>query len=44
MQFLDPEQDEPTPSPSCDLDPDEIYDDGYYVAVINMANEAERWG
>ena len=30
--------------PSCNIDLDEIYDDGYYVAVINMAKEAEKWG
>ena len=44
VQFPEAEQDKPTPPPSCDLDPGEIYDDGYYVAVINMAKEAEKWG
>ena len=44
VQLLDPKQDEPSPSPSCDIDPDEVYDEGYYVAVINMASEAQRWG
>ena len=44
VQLPDPEQDEPTPPPSCDIDPDEIYDDGYYVAIINMAKEAKKWG
>ena len=44
VQLPDPVQDEPTPPPSCDIDPDEVYDEGYYVAIINMANEAERWG
>ena len=44
VQLLDPKWDEPTPPPSCDINPDEIYDDGYYVAVINMAKEAEKWG
>ena len=44
VQLPDPEQDEPTLPPSCDIDLDEIYDDGYYVAVINMAKEAEKWG
>ena len=43
VQFPDAKQDE-TPSPSCDVDPDVIYDEGYYVALIDMANEAERWG
>ena len=44
VQLPDPEQDEPTPSPSCDIDPDEVYNDGYYVAIINMAKEVEKWG
>ena len=44
VQLLEDEPDKPTPSPSCDIDPGEIYDDGYYVAVINMAKEAEKWG
>ena len=44
VQLPDPERDEPIPPPSCDIDPDEIYDDGYYVAVINMAKEAKKWG
>ena len=35
---------EPSPPPSCDINPNDIYDEGYYVAVINMANEAELWG
>ena len=44
VQLPDPKQDEPTLPPSCDIDADEIYDDGYYVAVINMAKEAKKWG
>ena len=44
VQILDPEQDEPNPSPSCEVDPNKIYDEGYYVAVINMANEVDKWG
>ena len=35
---------EPSPPPSCDINPNDIYDEGYYVAIINMANEAELWG
>ena len=31
--------DEPDLSPT-----NEIYDEGYYVAVINTANEADKWG
>ena len=44
VQLPDPEQDEPTPPPSCDIEPGEIYDDGYYVAIISMAKEAKKWG
>ena len=44
VQLPDPEQDEPTLPPSCDIDPGEIYDDSYYVAVISMAKETEKWG
>ena len=44
VQLRDPEQDEPILPPSYDIDPDEIYDDSYYVVVINMAKEAEKWG
>ena len=44
VQLPDPKQDEPSPPPSCEIDPAKIYNDGYYVAVINMANEADKWG
>ena len=44
VQLPEDEPDEPTPSPSCNIDLGEIYDDGYYVAIINMAKEAEKWG
>ena len=44
VQLPEAEQDEPTPPPSCDIDPGEIYNDGYYVAVINMTKEAKKWG
>ena len=44
VQLPEAKQDEPTPPPSCGIDLDEIYDDGYYVAIINMAKEAEKWG
>ena len=44
VQLPDPEQDEPNPPPNCEIDPAKIYDEGYYVAVINMANEANKWG
>ena len=38
------EGDEPDPSLTNEIDPDEIYDEGYYIAVINTANEADKWG
>ena len=44
VQLLDPKQEEPNPPPNCEIDPAEIYDEGYYVAIINMANEADKWG
>ena len=44
VQILDREGDEPDPSLTNEIDPDEIYDEGYYVAVINTANEADKWG
>ena len=44
VQLPEAKQDEPTLPPSCDIDLGEIYDDGYYVAVINMAKEAKKWG
>ena len=44
VQLPEAEQDEPTQPPSCDIAPGEIYDDSYYVAIINMAKEAEKWG
>ena len=44
VQIPDQRGDEPDLSPTNDIDPDEIYDEGYYVAVINTANEANKWG
>ena len=44
VHLPDPEQEEPSLPPNCEIDPAEIYDDGYYVAIINMANEANKWG
>ena len=38
------EQEEPDAPPDPEFDPGEVYDEGYYVAVIAMANEAEWWG
>ena len=42
--FRTPNRRKPTLPPSCDIDPDKIYNDSYYVAIINMAKEAEKWG
>ena len=44
VQIPDQGGDEPDLSPTNDIDPDEIYDEGYYIAVINTANEADKWG
>ena len=44
VQIPDQRGDEPDLSPTNDVDPDEIYDEGYYIAVINTANEADKWG
>ena len=44
VQIPDQGGDEPDLSPTNDINPNEIYDEGYYVAVINMANEADKWG
>ena len=40
----EPEQGEPDSSSAPEFDPGEVYDEGYYVAVIAMADEAEHWG
>ena len=39
-----PEQEESDLPPVSEFDPGEVYDEGYYVAVISMADEAEWWG
>ena len=44
VHLPDPKQEEPSSPPDRKIDPVEIYNDGYYVAVINMANEADKWG
>ena len=44
VEIPDQGGDESDLSPTNDIDPDEIYDEGYYVAVIHMANEADKWG
>ena len=44
VHLPEPEQDEPDSSPISKFDAGEVYDEGYYVAIIAMADEAERWG
>ena len=44
VQLPNPDQDEPDSSLASEFDTGEAYDEGYYVAVIAMADEVERWG
>ena len=44
VQLLDPEQDEPNTPPTCEFDTGEVYNEGYYVAVIAMADKVDQWG
>ena len=44
VHLPEPEQGEPDSSSAPEFDPGEVYDEGYYVTVIAMADEAERWG
>ena len=44
VQLPDPEQDELESSLTSEFDTGEIYDEGYYVAIIAMADEADWWG
>ena len=44
VHLPEPEQEEPDSPPVSEFDPGEVYDEGYYVAIIAMADEAERWG
>ena len=44
VQLPDPEQHEPSPSLTCEFDAGEVYNEGYYVAVIAMADKADQWG
>ena len=44
VHLPEPEQEKPDSSPVSEFDPGELYDEGYYVAVITMADEADRWG
>ena len=44
VHLPEPEQEEPDSPPVSEFDPGEVYDEGHYVAIIAMANEAEWWG
>ena len=44
VQLPDPEQDESDSSPTSEFDMGEEYDEGYYVAIIAMADKADKWG
>ena len=44
VQLPNLDQDEPDSSLASEFDAGKVYNEGYYVAVIAMADEAERWG
>ena len=44
MLLPDPAQGEPGLQPAPEFNAAETYDKGYYVAVVNTANEADKWG
>ena len=44
VQLPNPDQDEPDSSLSSEFDVGKVYNEGYYVAMIAMADEVERWG
>ena len=44
VQLPDPVQEGLDPQPASEFDAAETYDEGYYVAVVNTANEADKWG
>ena len=44
VQLLDLDQDEPNSCLTSEFDVGEVYSEGYYVAVIAMADEVEQWG
>ena len=44
VQLLNPDQDEPDSPLTSEFDVGEVYNEGYYVAIIAMADEAEQWG
>ena len=44
VQLPNPDQDEPDSSLASEFNVGEVYDEGYYMAITAMADEAERWG
>ena len=44
IQLPDPAQEEPDPQQASGFDATETYDEGYYVAIVNTVNKAEKWG
>ena len=44
VQLPDPEQDELNPPLTCEIEAGEVYNEGYYVAIIAMADEVDQWG
>ena len=44
VQLPDPVQEELDPQLASEFDAAETYDKGYYLAVVNTVNEANKWG
>ena len=44
VQLLNPDQDEPDSPLFSGINAGKVYNEGYYVAVITMADEVEWWG
>ena len=44
MQLPDLAPAEPDLSPASEFDAAEMYDEGYYVAVVKTSDEADTWG
>ena len=44
VHLPEPEQEEHDSSPVSEFDLGELYDEGYFVAVITMTDEADQWG
>ena len=44
VQLPNLDQDEPDSSLASEFNAGEVYDEGYYMAIIAMADEAEQWG